>query len=109
MWMSTTLSYKKLSFVANFSGAFGHKLYNNTLNNVINVGSINNGKNIALSVYQDPVKESFANPVSASARFVEKGDYLKCTNATLSYAIGNIGKLFKGVNVYLTGQNLFVI
>ncbi len=106
--VSTSVSYKKLTMTLNLNGAFGHMVYNNTLNNVINVGSINNGKNIALSVFQDPIKESFANPVTASSRFLEKGDYLKLTNATLSYGIGNIGKLFKGVNVYVTGQNLLV-
>jgi iron complex outermembrane receptor protein len=91
------------------NGAFGYVIYNNTLNNVINVGSINNGKNIALSVFQDPIKESFANPVTASSRFLESGNYLKMTNATLSYGIGNIGSSFRGINVYVTGQNLFVI
>lgn len=106
---TTTVQYKKFSLTANMNGAFGHLIYNNTLNNVINVGSINNGKNIALSVYQDPIKESFANPVTASSRFLEKGNYLKMTNATLAYAVGNIGKAFKGINVYVTGQNLFVI
>jgi iron complex outermembrane receptor protein len=40
---------------------------------------------------------------------LEKGNYLKMTNATLAYAVGNIGKAFKGINVYVTGQNLFVI
>ena len=107
--LSTTVRFKKLSLTANMNGAFGGFIYNNTLNNVINVGSINNGKNIALSVFKDPIKESFANPVTASSRFLEKGDYLKMANATLSYSVGNIGKIFKGVNVYVTGQNLFVI
>ena len=107
--LSTTVRFKKLSLTANMNGAFGMMIYNNTLNNVINVGSINNGKNIALSVFQDPIKESFANPVTASSRFLEKGDYLKMANATLSYSVGNIGKIFKGVSVYVTGQNLFVI
>lgn len=106
--ISTSVNFKKLTLTVNMNGAFGHMIYNNTLNNVINVGSINNGKNIALSVFQDPVKESFANPVTASSRFLEKGDYLKLTNATFSYAIGNIGKIFKGVNLYITGQNLLV-
>jgi TonB-dependent starch-binding outer membrane protein SusC len=106
---STTIQYKKLSLTANMNGAFGQLIYNNTLNNVINVGSINNGKNIAVSVFQDPVKESFANPVSGSTRFLEKGNYLKMANATLAYAVGNLGKAFKGINVYVTGQNLFVI
>ncbi|MBI5370703.1 MAG: SusC/RagA family TonB-linked outer membrane protein [Sphingobacteriales bacterium] len=107
--LSTTVRYKKLSLIANMNGAFGHDIYNNTLNSVINVGSINNGKNIALSVYRDPVKESFANPLTASSRFLEKGNYLKMANATLSYVIGDIGKSIKGLSVYITGQNLFVI
>lgn len=107
--ITTTLRYKKLSLVANMNGAFGHDIYNNTLNSVINVGSINNGKNIALSVYQDPIKESFANPLSASSRFLEKGNYLKMANMTLSYNVGDVAKFVKGLNVYVTGQNLFTI
>ncbi len=107
--ISTTLRYKKLSLVANMNGAFGHMIYNNTLNSVINVGSIANGKNIALSVYQDPVKESFANPLSASSRYLEKGNYLKMANMTLAYNIGDVAKFVKGLNVYITGQNLFTI
>jgi len=27
----------------------------------------------------------------------------------LNYSFGNVGKIFKGANVYVTGQNLFVI
>ncbi|MDQ6609596.1 MAG: SusC/RagA family TonB-linked outer membrane protein, partial [Bacteroidota bacterium] len=100
--LSTTIRYMKFSLNASMNGVFGYKLYNNTLNNVINVGSINNGKNIAYSVFKDPIKESFANPVTASSRFLESGNYLKMTNATLSYIIGNVGNVFKGANVYVT-------
>lgn len=106
---STTASYKKLSLVVNMNGALGQDIYNNTLNNVINVGSINGGRNIALSVFQAPVKESFANPVTASSRFIEKGSYLKMANATLSYTIGDVVRTFKNASVFVTGQNLFVI
>jgi len=105
----TTVRYKKLSLNVNMNGAYGQKLYNNTFNNVINVGDINGGRNIALSVYQDAVKESFANPVTASSRFIENGSYLKLSNATLSYGIGNIAKTIRNLNVYVTGQSLFVI
>ena len=31
------------------------------------------------------------------------------TNATVSYSIGNIAKVIRGANVYVTGQNLFVL
>jgi TonB-dependent starch-binding outer membrane protein SusC len=107
--ISTTLRYSKLSLTANFNGAFGQSIYNNTLNNTINVGNINGGRNIAVSVFKDPVKESFANPVTASSRFIEKGNYLKLANLSLNYALGNLGKTFKGANLFVTGQNLFVI
>ena len=107
--ISTSLRYKKFNLSVNMNGAFGQDVYNNTLNNVINVGSINGGRNIALSVFKDPIKESFANPVTASSRFIEDGSYLKLSNATISYGIGNMGKVIKGANIYLTGQNLFVI
>jgi TonB-dependent starch-binding outer membrane protein SusC len=107
--LSTTLRYSKLSLTLNMNGAFGQSIYNNTLNNTINVGNINGGRNIAVSVFKDPVKESFANPVTASSRFIEKGNYLKLSNLSLNYALGNLGKTFKGANLFVTGQNLFVI
>jgi TonB-dependent starch-binding outer membrane protein SusC len=107
--ISTSVAYKSLSLNVNMNGALGQVIYNNTLNNVINVGSINGGRNIAVSVYEDPVKESFSNPVTSSSRFIEKGDYLKLANATLSYNVGNLGRNLKNLNVFVTGQNLFVI
>ena len=107
--ISTSVFYKKLSLVINLNGAFGQKIYNNTLNNVINVGSINGGKNIARSVYESDVKEAFSNPVTASSRFIEDGSYLKLANASLSYSVGDIAKFIKGANIFLNGQNLFVI
>ncbi len=107
--LSTTVRYTNLSLTVNMNGAFGQSIYNNTLNNTINVGNINGGRNIALSVLRDPIKESFANPVTASSRFIEKGNYLKMSNVTLNYMLGNVGKVFKGANVFVTGQNLFVI
>ena len=107
--ISTSLRYKKLNLAVNMNGAMGQDIYNNTLNNVINVGSINGGRNIAVSVFKDPVKESFANPVTASSRFIENGSYLKMSNATLSYSLGNLGKSIKNASMFITGQNLFVI
>ena len=65
---------------------------------------------MALSVYKDPVKEDFANPSqSPSSRYIEKGSYLKMSNLTISYTIGDIAKTFKGMNVHITGQNVFLI
>jgi TonB-dependent starch-binding outer membrane protein SusC len=84
-------------------------IYNNTLNAVGAVGGIGAGKNIALSTFENSVKESTGNPSAASTRYLEKGDYLKLSNVTLSYSFGDLGKFTKGVRVYATGQNLLVI
>lgn len=104
-----TARYRKLSLIANATGVSGNLIYNNTLNSIGNVGQIGAGKNIALSNFESPVVESLSNRLTASSRFLEKGDYLKLSNLTLSYAFGDLGKTFKGASIYAIGQNLFVI
>lgn len=105
----SSFRYKKFFLVTNWYGSFGQDLYNATLMSALNVTGIQGG-NMALSVYQSPIKESLANPAqSPSSRYVQKGDYLRMSNLTLSYNIGNIGNSFKGFNVYITAQNLILI
>ena len=103
-------AYKKFSLEAAMNGAFGHYIYNNTANATTsfnNLGKRNIGKaelELARSIGEKPV-----NPTSASSRYLEKGNYMKMGNATLSYSIGSIGKSIKNANVYITGQNLFIL
>ncbi|MCX2575109.1 SusC/RagA family TonB-linked outer membrane protein [Pedobacter sandarakinus] len=106
--ISTTVAYKKLSLTANLNGALGQDIYNNTANGVISISNLGS-KNIAKNLVGGPIKESLANPISASSRYIEDGSYLKLANATLNYRVGNLGKSIKNLNVYVTGQNLFVI
>lgn len=107
---STTAMYKKISLEINMNGSFGQYIYNNTANAVTsfnNLGKRNIGVteyNLAKSLGEKPV-----NPTSASSRYLEKGNYLKMANATLSYSIGNLGKSIRNANVFVTGQNLFVL
>jgi len=108
MGLSTNFRYKKLSFTANFNGAFGQSIYNNTANSVLAISNLGT-RNISSALMSLPVPESLANPIAASSRYIEKGDYLKLANATLNYNFGNIGKSIKSLNVYVNGQNLFVI
>lgn len=107
--MGLNARYGKLSLVANMTGVFGQMIYNNTLNAVGAVGGIGAGKNIALSTFENSVKESTGNPTAASTRYLEKGDYLKLSNLTLSYSFGDVAGFVKGARIYATGQNLFVI
>jgi iron complex outermembrane receptor protein len=107
---TTSASYKKFSLEIAMNGAYGHYIYNNTANAVTsfnNIGKRNLGVRelgIAKSIGEKPV-----NPTSASDRYLEKGDYLRMSNATLSYSIGKLGKNINGATVFITGQNLFII
>jgi iron complex outermembrane receptor protein len=101
--------YGKLSLVANMTGVFGQMIYNNTLNAVGAIGGIGAGKNIALATFENPIKESTGNATVASTRYLQKGDFLKLSNLTLAYALGDVAGFMKGARVYATGQNLFVI
>ena len=107
--LNTTARFAKLTLTANLNGVFGNQIYNNTFNSVLNVSQIRAGRNIALAEYQSGVKESLANAVTPSTRYLESGNFVKLSNVTLSYALGDFGKALKGANVYVIGQNLFVI
>ncbi len=104
--LNASLSYKKVSLSANMNGAFGQKIYNNTLNSVLPIGNLGT-RNIAASLLNNG--ESLTNPITASSRYIEKGDYLKMANATLAYNFGKIGNNVSNIGVYITGQNLFLL
>lgn len=106
--ISTDFRYKKLSLGLNFNGSFGQDIYNNTANSVLPITNLGT-RNIAAPLLNSAIQESLANPISASSRYIEKGNYLKLANATLNYNVGNLGKTIKGLNVYVNGQNLFVM
>jgi len=102
--------YKQFSLTANMYGAFGQKIFFTPLLFALNVGGIQTGANIGTSVFYNPVKESLNNPSqSPSSRFIFNGDYLKMANLTLNYALGNVNRVFKDANIYITAQNLFII
>ncbi len=105
--ITTELDYKKLSLTINMHGAYDYFIYNNTVQSVTGLSFINNGSNISKTLIGSP--ESVANPVSASTRFLLSGNYMKLGNATLLYKVGDIGKVIKNLNIYFTGNNIFVL
>ncbi|GAA4793276.1 TonB-dependent receptor [Olivibacter ginsenosidimutans] len=106
--ISTGLDYKKFSFTANFNGSLGQDIYNNTANAVLPISNLGS-RNIATELMNSSILESPSNPIAASSRYIEKGSYLKLANATVSYSVGDIGNSIKNLNVFVNGQNLFVI
>jgi TonB-dependent starch-binding outer membrane protein SusC len=105
--VTSTLKYKKFTFVVNVGGAGGFLIYNNTNTSVTNISGISNGRNIDNNAYNSAEKTS--SPVGASTRFLEKGNFFKLRNVSLSYNFANVGKYIKGLEAFVTGSNLFVI
>ena len=104
---SATLGYRKLTLTLNAGGAGGYLIYNNTRTSVTNISGISQGRNIDQAAFNSAEKPS--SGVAPSTRFLEKGDYFKLRNASLNYNVGNIGRYVKGLNVFVSGNNLFVI
>ena len=106
--ITTELQYKKLMLNVGMNGTFGHYLYNNTANTVLPIGNLGT-RNIAKTLIETDIKEDASNPITPSTRYLEKGNYLKMGNATLSYNFGKLSNTFRNLTISLTGQNLFVI
>lgn len=105
--ISSNVSYKKFSLDFALNGAFGHKVYNNTLNAVLPINNLGN-RNISTDLLSGN-KEATSSPITTSSRYLEKGDFLRLSYATLNYSLGSVGKVIRGANIFITGQNLFVI
>jgi hypothetical protein len=105
--INTEVGYKKFSLTVNTHGTMGAEIFNNTLVSVTNLGNIANGKNISKTLIG--TKESLANPVSASTRFLQSGNFFKLGNTTLTYDIGKIGTIVKAAHAFITASNLFEI
>lgn len=99
--------FDKLTVGLNFNGAFGHQLYNNSAHSVIGISNLGN-RNVDSRFVGNAIQEDLANAASASSRYIEDGDFLKLSNATIGYNVGDMGSI-KNINISLTGQNLFVI
>lgn len=102
-------SYKKWALEIAFNGNFGHFIYNNTANAVTSFNNLGK-RNLGVREYElgTQIGEKPVNPTSASSRYLEKGNYLRLSNATLSYNLGNLGNNIRGASVFITGQNLLL-
>jgi len=105
--LTTDVTFKKWTFSVNAHGNVGNKIYNNTAMSVLNISNIIGGRNIASNLVGNG--ESPANAITPTTRFLENGDFFKLGNATINYNVGNLGKFIKNGNIYLSGNNLFVI
>ncbi len=103
----TNLTWKNWDLLVNMNGAYGQYVYNNTATSVLVVGNPSKGRNTSPD-YTLP-GESVDNALKASTRYLEKGDFLRLNNLSLSYSLKKAPLFFKSMRFSLTGQNLFVI
>jgi iron complex outermembrane receptor protein len=103
----STLNWKNWDLLINLNGAYGQYVYNNTATSVLVVGNPSKGRNTSPD-YTLP-GESVDNALKASTRYLEKGNYLRLNNLSLSYTLKKAPIFFKSMRFSLTGQNLFVI
>ncbi|MEN9547900.1 MAG: hypothetical protein RIR12_491 [Bacteroidota bacterium] len=102
---SFTLGRWNASFFVNASTGF--YVYNNTANALFLAGSLKTAHNVdyrTLNAGENPI-----NPGSVSTRFLEKGDFLRLSNALIGYDFKVSGKVIKSLNLNLSGQNLLLI
>ena len=105
--VSASMRYKNWDLVANFNGAFGHQVYNNTATSILVASNPTKGRNTSPLYVIDG--ESPDNAISASTRYLEDGDFIRLNNLTLGYTFKDAPWVFERARLSLTGQNLFLI
>ncbi|MEY4336673.1 MAG: hypothetical protein RLZZ45_1592 [Bacteroidota bacterium] len=104
---NNTLTYKRFNFNFFFRGVFGNKIFNATRANLSYTpnASVSNlsGLLTADDKVTDPRNSFF------STRYVERGDYVRLDNLTLSYDHAIKIKGIKNLKTYITANNLLTI
>jgi iron complex outermembrane receptor protein len=91
-----------------FNAVRGFYEYNNTANALFLKGSIKTAHNVNYAVANSP--ENPINPGSVSTRFLEKGDFVRLSNASIGYSFNmKKSKVIKSLTVTASGQNLALI
>ena len=102
--------YKKFDFSANFNGAYGAQILDNTAMALFYKAAIVSNEN---ATYE--AANSDANPAGGpflSTKDLKSGDYLRLSNLTVGYTLSSEDLKIDWIDslrLYATGQNLFVI
>jgi iron complex outermembrane receptor protein len=102
--ITNSFSYKGFDLSLFFNGVFGNWIYNNTANAFFTKGALANGRNVTKDVVSS--KEGPFNAPDVSTRFLEKGDFVRLSNLTLSYRLPVKSDFISGIRFFVVGQNL---
>ncbi|RYY27248.1 MAG: SusC/RagA family TonB-linked outer membrane protein, partial [Sphingobacteriaceae bacterium] len=105
--LTNNFNYKKWSLSFFLNGATGFYIYNNTANAFFYKGNLVSGRNVTKDVAA--TNENPLNSGEVSTRFLEKGDFLRLSNATIGYTFPLTGSRIKSLRASFTGQNLLLI
>lgn len=102
--LTNNFTYGRLSASIFVNASTGFYVYNNTGNALLLKGSLNTAHNVDAATANS--NESTINPGSVSSRWLEKGDFLRISNATLSYSFDVKSKAVKSLSAFVSGQNI---
>lgn len=107
--INSYMQYKNMDFSFGITGVGGNQIYSNTRNAYFSTATLNGGLNVPKEIAAIE-GESVSNSNATSSLFVEDGDFLRLSNATIGYNFKpeSINWL-ESARIYVTGQNLFVI
>lgn len=108
---NTVFSFKGFDLRANFNGVAGNKVYDNTANTNFYKLRLSKGINTTREAIQFP-NESVNNAAPVSTRYLKDGAFMRLNNLALNYTFNTealgINKYVKGLNLSVTGQNLWL-
>jgi iron complex outermembrane receptor protein len=105
--LTNNFSFGKWSASIFFNTSRGFYVYNNTANALFLKGSLKTAHNVTNDAGASV--ENSINPGSVSTRFLEKGDFIRLSNALVSYNFDlKKSSRIKSLSATLSGQNLLL-
>jgi len=104
---NNTLNYKNWSMTMFFTGVFGNDIMNASRARLSRVNGATE-RNLLKEVVTEQ-RGTDSNAHYLSDRWLEKGDYLRLSNLSVSYNFKNISDYIQNLRVYASCSNVFVI
>lgn len=107
--LGNNFTYGNFALSVFLRGAFGYDLYN-TVAYFIGTPATQRGANVLTTAYDGGKYAALTNEEtysSLSDYFLEKGDFVKIDNVTLSYNFNAPVKFISSARIYFTGRNLY--
>ncbi|RYD94900.1 MAG: TonB-dependent receptor, partial [Sphingobacteriales bacterium] len=106
--LNSQMRYKAFDFSFSIIGQTGGYLLNNTNLNALNINNLASDRNTLVEYVDSGANQ--ANAPQISTLYLEKSDFLRLNTARIGYNLKIDGvKWLQGLNIYVTGQNLFTI